>query len=279
MNFISACSISLPKQNTSMGVSTNRNRVRLHKVIARAGVASRREAEDWIRAGRVSVNGKIITELGTQVDVLNDVIAVDGRVLPASPAFYYYLFHKPRNVLVARRDPRKRPLIYDYLKDLPTLLHPVGRLDFDSEGLLLLTNDGALAHALTHPSSQVPKRYQVKVVGHVSKRNRSDLANGIVLDDGPARAEHVELLKTSAKSCWLELIVTEGRNRLIRRMCEAIGHPVLRLRRVAVAGVSIKGLGVGRCRPLREGEVLLLQKAKSLKFPHFSVYSDPRTVP
>jgi 23S rRNA pseudouridine2605 synthase len=231
---------------------------RLQKIIAQTGMASRREAERWIREGRVRVNGEVITALGTKVDLSKEHVAVDGHVIQREEKKYYYAFHKPRNVLVARSDPRKRPLIYDYLKQVRCLVHPVGRLDFDSEGLLLLTNDGPIIHRLTHPSSQTPKVYHVKVKGDVDHKRREDLLAGVVLDDGLAAARAVRVLKKNPHNTWLEIILTEGRNRQVRRMCEAIGNPALRLKRVAIGKIALDNLKVGEWRSLTKSEIKAL---------------------
>lgn len=228
--------------------------IRLQKVIAESGVASRREAEAWIAAGRITVNGQMTTKLGTQVDPAADCILVDGRPLKKAPQKYYYLFHKPKNVLVARKDPRGRPIIYDYLQDLPTLLHPAGRLDFDSEGLILLSNDGALIRKLTHPSSKVPKLYQVKVKGRPNPAGIKKLLTGISLGDGEARALACRVFKENTNNHWLELTISEGRNRQVRRMCQAIGCEVLRLRRVALGPLQLGDLPAAHCRPLTAAE-------------------------
>lgn len=235
-----------------------KRRVRLQKVIAQSGLASRREAEQWIASGRVQVNGSVVSEMGVTVDPDADKITVNGRPLKRSSAVYYYLYHKPKNVVVARRDPQARPIIYDFLKDLPTLLHPVGRLDFDSEGLLLMTNDGELIHRLTHPSSEVPKTYHAKVKGMVRPSALSQLKKGVRLDDGPARAVHARRIKDNPNNSWLEIVVTEGRQRMVRRMCEAVGHPVLRLKRVAIGDLHLGKLKVGEYRELTGQEKKLI---------------------
>ncbi len=231
----------------------------MQKIIAKSGVASRREAEQWIAAGRVSVNGSVVTEAGTKADSVTDKITVDGEPLPSKASLFYYAFHKPRNVLVARNDPGDRPLIYDYLKELPTLLHPVGRLDFDSEGLLLLTNDGELQHQLTHPSSEVSKIYHVKIKGLIDKKKLTELLEGVSLEDGPARAVSAQIIKQNPHNCWLEIAVTEGRNRIVRRLCEAVGHTVLRLVRVAIGSLAVDGIEPGKYRVLTATEVANLK--------------------
>jgi pseudouridine synthase len=228
---------------------------RLQKVIARSGLASRREAEQWIAQGRITVNESVVVEAGTKVDQAVDSILIDGEPLPVASKPYYLVFNKPRNVLVSRSDSRGRPLIYDYLKDLPSLVHPVGRLDFDSEGLLLLTNDGDLNYRLTHPSREIPKTYHVKVKGSVNRETQECFLDGVKLEDGLARAVSSKVLKRNPSNCWLEIVVTEGRNRLIRRMCDAIGHPVLRLVRMAIGNLELGGLKPGEYRSLSQQEI------------------------
>lgn len=227
---------------------------RLHKVIAKAGLTSRREAERWIRDGRIRVNGDVVTSQGLKVDPERDIIEIDGEPLKEKKHLYYYIFYKPKNVLVARTDPRKRPVIYDYLNDLPTLLHPVGRLDFDSEGLVLLTNDGDLNYRFTHPSKEVPKTYHVKVRGHMDTKTKQKFLKGIELEDGLAKANSIEVIRVNPHNSWVQIVVTEGRNRLIRRMCETLGHPVLRLVRVAIGDLKLGNLKAGEYRPLTRSE-------------------------
>lgn len=234
--------------------------IRLHKLIAASGLASRREAEQWIAAGRVCVNGERVTEQGQLVDPGTDRIEVDGRPLPAAAEHVTYAFYKPRNVVVARRDPQGRPIIYDYLARIKTLVHPVGRLDFDSEGLLILSNDGDLIERLSHPRGEITKTYQVKVKGRVEPRQLRQLEEGIELEDGPAQARRARCFKQNPNNSWLEIVVAEGRNRLVRRMCEHIGHPVLRLKRVAVGRFQLGTLQAGDHRQLTRSEIRQLQE-------------------
>ena len=228
---------------------------RLHKVIAKAGVASRREAERLITGGRVTVNGVQVTNVACDVDGEHDSISVDGVPLPEAPERVYYIFHKPRNVVVARKDPQKRPIIYDYLQDVPVLVHPAGRLDFDSEGLLLLSNDGALIQRLAHPSGGVRKTYHVKVKERVKATTMEKLLAGVPLEDGPGSALEVRLLKENPNNCWLEIVIGEGRNRIVRRLCEVVGHPVLRLVRVAIGTLQLGELPAGAVRLLTADEL------------------------
>lgn len=219
---------------------------RLQKILAEAGLCSRREAEKWIVAGRVSVNGKRVTELGSKADPVRDKIKVDGRpIFAASTSKVYYLFHKPHNVMVTRKDPEGRPTIYDYLKKIRERVYPVGRLDFDSEGLLLLTNDGELTHQLTHPASKVPKTYEVKIQGLPSLPDIEKLKKGVRLEWGITQPAGVRVLKKTDKNCWLKITLTEGKNRQIRQMMEEIGFNVMRLRRTAIGRYQLGALKPG----------------------------------
>jgi pseudouridine synthase len=233
---------------------------RLAKVLARAGVASRREAEKWIEEGRVEVNGETVYHPGHPVVPGRDHIRVDRKTIPESPPLVYYLLYKPRGTITGRNDPGGRASVLDLVEDLPHRVEPVGRLDMDTEGALLLTNDGELAHALTHPSREVPKRYLAKVWKRPTDEQLERLRRGIRLEDGmtkPAMCRIVE--STDSDNCWVEITVTEGKNRLIRRMFEAISHPVSKLRRVSFATISIRGLERGMIRPLTGAEVQRLR--------------------
>jgi 23S rRNA pseudouridine2605 synthase len=234
---------------------------RLQKVLAHAGVSSRRAAERLIAEGRVRVNGAVVTELGTKVDPLDDAIKVDGKRVGAPPTGRTYLaLHKPRGVVTTLSDPEGRPTVKDYLRGVKARVYPVGRLDFHSEGLLILTDDGVLARNLMHPSSGVDKTYLVKVKGHPGADALARLSRGIPLDGrrtGPARARVVR----GGDNAWVEMTIAEGRNRQIRRMLQAVGHPVQRLRRLAYGGVTLGRLPVGGLRRLTAAEVAQLARA------------------
>ncbi len=208
-------------------------------------------------SGRVTVNGQTVP-LGTRVDPVHDQICVDGKPVRSVLAKHYYLFHKPRHVLVSRRDPQGRPLIYDWLQDLPVLVRSAGRLDFDSEGLLLLTNDGSLIQRLTHPSKQVIKRYHVKVAGAFKVHDVAKLKRGIPLSEGLAQAYTVCVLRKSARSTWLEIALTQGWNRQIRRMLTPLNYQVLRLRRVAIGPFKLGRLRAGEYRELAKKDLSAL---------------------
>lgn len=234
---------------------------RLQKVLAQAGVASRRSAERLIASGRVSVNGEIVSKLGTKVDPLEDAIKVDGKRIAARPAGRtYLLLNKPRGVVTTLSDPEGRPTVKDFLRGIKARVYPVGRLDYASEGLLLLTDDGTLARELMHPSRGVEKTYLAKVKGLPDRDALARLARGIPLDGkrtGPARVR----VARGADNAWIEISIGEGRNRQVRRMLQAVGHPVQRLRRVAYAGVTLGRLPVGHLRPLSDAEIRELVRA------------------
>jgi 23S rRNA pseudouridine2605 synthase len=229
------------------------SRLRLQVILARAGVASRRKAESFILDGRVAVNGRIVTTLGEQADPDVDKVTVDGEAL-ASEAKLVLLLHKPDAVVSTASDPEGRETVVD-LVDQPVRLVPVGRLDFHSEGALLLTNDGEFHHRLTHPKFQVPKMYWVKVPGSLKSEAVAQFERGVRLEDGVARAQDVRVVAEEGSGTWLTLTVTDGRNRLIRRICEALGHRVLRLVRHQIGAVELGDLRPGQYRALSHSEL------------------------
>ena len=232
--------------------------VRLHKVLAAAGVASRRAAEELIRAGRVKVNGTVITRLGSLADPARDKIEVDGRPVGRPRRARYYLLYKPRGVVTTTRDPHARHTVSELVPD-GERLYPVGRLDAASEGLLLLTNDGASTHALLHPSFGVPRTYRVSVDGSPTNETLRRLAEGIELDGRRTAPCQVAVLRRDAEHCVLEFELGEGRRRQIRRMLKAVGHPVRRLVRTHFGPLALGGLEPGEYRPLEAAEVKALR--------------------
>ena len=229
---------------------------RLAKVLAARGVASRREAERMIEAGRVTVGGLAVTHPGHPVDPESSAILVDQKPIPDASRKAYYLLYKPKGYIVTRSDPDDRKSVMELLPDLPGRVEAVGRLDINTEGALLLTNDGPLAHALTHPSRHVPKRYLVKVWKEPNESNMLRLQNGVVLEDGRTAPAKVRIMKsTDAGNTWLEITVTEGRNRLVRRMFAAVGHPVSKLKRESFATVSVRDMTPGQFRALNGEEI------------------------
>jgi len=236
-------------------------RERLQKVLAAAGVASRRAAETLILEGRVCVNGSVAVQLGTKVDPSTDAIRVDGERLRLRASERAYLvLHKPRGYLTTLSDPRGRPTIRDLLGDVPRRVFPVGRLDYQSEGLLILTDDGDLAHALMHPSRGVEKTYLVKVKGQPDAEARGKLAAGVLLDGRRTLPARIDLRKAGTNS-WLEARVHEGRKHLVRRMFAALGYPVLKLRRIGFGGIELGSLPSGRYRNLTAAELRTLRRA------------------
>ncbi|HSG49689.1 MAG TPA: pseudouridine synthase [Longimicrobiales bacterium] len=233
--------------------------IRLQKYLSRAGVASRREGERLMQAGRVRVNGSVATRLGVRVVPGRDVVEVDGAVV-ALPEPRWVAFHKPPGVLTTRRDPHGGPTIYDVLPEELGSLRYVGRLDRDTEGLLLLTNEGDLLHRLTHPSFEVEREYWAKVKGAVESATLERLSRGVVLEDGPARAKRAWRPK-DAPADELRLILTEGRKREVRRLLMEVGHPVLRLRRERFGPISLDGLERGSWRELTKDEINGLRRA------------------
>lgn len=240
---------------------------RLQKVLAQAGVASRRSAERLIVEGRVSVNGAVTVVLGTKIDPEHDVVRVDGKPIPRRPVVKtYILLNKPRGYVTTLRDPEGRPTVRDLLRGVRARVFPVGRLDYDSEGLLLLTDDGNLARDLMHPSSGVSKTYLVKVRGEPAPETLRSLESGIPIGGRRTLPARVRISRRG-DNCWLEVDLVEGRNRQVRRMLEAVGHPVMRLRRVGYGGLTLGNLVAGRFRSLTPGELQRLRRAIGRKSP------------
>lgn len=232
---------------------------RLQKYLARAGVASRRHAEELITAGRVQVNNQTVTELGSRVEPGTDLVSVDGKLVTPPETLSYFLLYKPAGVVTTLSDPQGRPTVASYVEGAGTRLFPVGRLDYDAEGALLFTDDGALAHKLTHPSFQVPRTYLAKVKGSPDTATLDKLRGGVRLEDGMATPLSVDVFEQAERNTWLKIVVAEGRPHLIKRLCAAVGHPVVRLYRPAYAGVKVSGVRPGELRPLTSAEVRLLQ--------------------
>lgn len=233
-------------------------RERLHKFLSRCGVASRRQAEQWIQEGKVKVNGQVVTELGVRIDPERDRVQVQGRrVRPAAPVVL--LVHKPSGYVSTTKDPQGRRVVTDLAPKQFGRLYPVGRLDYDATGLMLLTNDGELAQRLMHPRYQVPRTYRVTVAGEVADEALRRLAEGTVLDGRKVPAA-VVLVKRRADRTVLELTVWEGRYHLVKRLLEKAGHPVLKLKRIAFGPLRLGRLPRGACRPLTKQELAALQK-------------------
>ncbi len=233
---------------------------RLQKVLAHAGVGSRRHCEELIAKGRVSVDGQIVREIGTRVDPVEQEIMVDGTAIHTEKPVYW-LVNKPRGYLCTNHDPAGRPLALDLVPHVPQRVYTVGRLDEDSEGLLLFTNDGELAHRLMHPRFGVEKTYLVQVAGSPSRDDIDRLLKGVWLSEGHVRARSVKRLKSQGQSAWLRIVLSEGKNREIRRMLARLGHKVLRLKRIAIGPVAIGRLRSGQSRRLSGPDLASLKRA------------------
>jgi pseudouridine synthase len=253
-------------QSAGPSRSAERRVVRIQKIIAQAGIASRREAEEWIREGRVSVNGTA-ARLGDRADPARDSIRVDGRrIAPRSGPKTYILLNKPKGYVTTVSDPRQRDTVLDLLPGgLRRGIKPVGRLDVQTEGLLLLTDDGDLARDLTHPSSGCPKEYRVKVSGQPAEGDLDRLRRGVFLEGRKTRPARIERISTTARgeegNTWFRVVLTEGRNRQIRRMFETIGHPVTKLKRTGIGPIRDESLPAGAHRRLSQKEVAALKSA------------------
>ncbi|MEY2192323.1 23S rRNA pseudouridine(2605) synthase RluB [Neobacillus sp. BF23-41] len=232
---------------------------RLQKVIARAGIASRRKSEDLIKEGRVKVNGKVVTELGLKVSSSDKVEVNEIQIEKEEPV--YFLLYKPRGVISSVNDEKGRKVVTDFFPHLKERIYPVGRLDYDTSGLLVLTNDGEFANLLMHPKSEIDKVYVAKIKGTPSKENLRKLEKGIRLEDGKTAPARVKLLSADNKkqSAIVEITIHEGRNRQVRRMFEAIGHDVLKLKRERYAFLTLNGLKTGDARELTPHEVKQLR--------------------
>jgi len=236
---------------------------RIQKILARAGISSRREAERLIVEGRVVVNGKVVDTPGLKADLAKDYIKVDGKRIARPEAPVTLLLNKPKNCVSTVKDPLGRPTVMGLLKKVRGRVYPVGRLDFDGEGLLLLTNDGDLAYRLSHPKFSVPRAYEVKVEGIPGEEKLRRLKKGVTLEDGRARAASIRSLGRGEKNCWLRVVVTEGRNHLVKRMFQAVGHPVLKLKRVQFGPLHLGNLSPGQFRHLTPEEITSLQMLKA----------------
>jgi len=232
--------------------------VRLQKLLAQSGVASRRKCEELMLAGEVEVDGEVVTRLGTKVDPRTAVIRVGGKRLPPVSANVYLVLNKPRGVVSTMSDPEGRPTLTDYVADRPERLFHVGRLDTETDGLIILTNDGDFAQRLAHPSYEVEKTYVAEVTGVVTKATLRRLADGVTLDDGPMEVRRARVISTQGERSIVEVVIHEGRNRIVRRLLDHVGHPVRRLTRTAIGPVQLQGLGTGELRDLTPDELGVL---------------------
>ena len=237
--------------------------VRLQKLLAQSGVASRRRCEELMLAGLVEVDGEVVTRLGTKVDPRTAVIRVDGKRLPPMSAHVYLVLNKPRGVVSTMSDPEGRSTLSDFVADRPERLFHVGRLDTDTEGLILLTNDGDFAHRMAHPSYELDKTYVAEVAGQVSKATAKQVLDGVTLEDGPVEVSSFKVLSSHGGKSIVELVIHEGRNRIVRRLLDSVGHPVKRLTRTAIGPVRLSRLRTGDLRELTREELgTLLDAAK-----------------
>jgi len=237
---------------------------RLQKILSRAGITSRRKAENLILEGRVSVNGQIVRQLGAKAVLGKDEIQVDGKAMEPEVERVTVALFKPRGCVSTLRDPQGRLTVTDVLGDLSVRVYPVGRLDYDSDGLLLLTNDGELAHRLQHPRYKVAKTYLVKVRGRPDEGDLARLQQGVDLEDGPTAPAELNVVGEGETTTWLSLSLREGRKHQVKRMCAAVGHPVLKLRRTKVGPIDLGTLRPAESRLLKSREVRALRREVGL---------------
>lgn len=253
------------QQNTSAANAVHQpDGVRLQKVLADAGLGSRRACEQLIADARVEVDGQIVTELGTRIDPETQTVHVDSMRIVTAPDRVYLAFNKPAGVVSTMDDPEGRPSLAEYLRDRPERLFHVGRLDAETEGLLLITNDGELSNRLTHPSYEIPKTYLAQVRGPVAKDVGARLREGIELDDGIARVDSFKLIDSTPGRALVELVLHEGRNRIVRRLLDAVGNPVDRLVRTHFGPIALAEQRQGKVRDLRSDEIGELMQAVGL---------------
>ncbi len=250
----------VPNRSSHASGPSPAGEVRLQKLIAGAGLASRRKAEALMASGRVTVNGKVVTELGTKVDPVKDHVKVDGKHLSQAQPFVYLLLNKPKNVMSTLDDPGGRTTVKDYLRGVSVRVFPVGRLDFDSEGLMLLTNNGDLSQALLHPRYHVPKTYLIKVKGILTEEEIRQLERGVQLEDGMTSPAVVKKIKKAEMNSWLEITIREGRKHQVKRMLESVGHPVIKLMRTKMGPLSLGDLASGEFRFLTDREANALRE-------------------
>ncbi|MFA4916964.1 MAG: pseudouridine synthase [Syntrophales bacterium] len=228
---------------------------RLQKIISRAGIASRRAAEKMIKEGRVRVNDAVVRQLGSKADAEKDAIRVDGNLFLPEVSNIYLMLNKPAGYVTTLHDPQGRPIITDLLSDVTERVFPVGRLDYNSEGLLLLTNNGDFAQRLLHPRFKIPKIYRVKIKGNLNSSEVRAIESGLDLKDGKFRPVSFNIEKKNIKNCWVNVTITEGRSRIIRKSFDSLGHPVLRLIRIGIANLYLDDLKAGTYRSLTKRDI------------------------
>lgn len=234
-------------------------KIRLQKFLALAGVASRRKSEELILDGKIKVNKQVVTTLGTKVNPNYDIIEYNNKKIIHKEEKVYYMLHKPIGYITSVKDEKNRKTVIDLLKTVPERIYPVGRLDYDTSGLLILTNDGELTYKITHPKYEIAKIYKAKVSGTPTPNELEQFQNGLMIEGRKTAKAKIHILKTKANSSIVSITITEGRNRQVRKMCEAIGHPVINLKRVAIGQLHIGNLSVGQYRPLTMQEVKYLK--------------------
>ncbi|WP_330381817.1 pseudouridine synthase [Defluviitalea phaphyphila] len=234
--------------------------IRLQKYLANAGIASRRKAEKYILEGKVKVNGKVITNLGTKINTEKDLVYFNDKKVCVKNKKVYILLNKPENYITTANDQFDRPTVMDLLPSISERVYPVGRLDYNTSGLLLLTNDGELTYKLTHPKHHISKTYIAKVKGIPDENSLNKLRKGIVIDGYKTSPAKIKLVRKFSENSEIEITIYEGRNRQVRKMCEAIGHPVLKLKRIAIGKIFLKDLPLGKYRYLTKEEISYLKK-------------------
>lgn len=238
--------------------------MRLNRILSSAGLTSRRKADEWIRQGRVTLNGKRVRALGTTALWGKDFIAVDHKPIPGPSGRIYLMLNKPFGTVCTLDDPQGRPVVTDLIENIPVRVYPVGRLDFDSLGLLLLTNDGEWAYRLTHPSYEIPRTYKATVRGQVSEEALIRLRHGVSLEDGPSGESKADLIQQGADRSIVRITIKQGRSRQVRRMLDAVGFNTIQLMRTAFGTLTLGDLKVGRYRPLTLEEVRAMRKQVGL---------------
>lgn len=239
--------------------------MRLQKIISTAGITSRRKAEELIRSGLVTVNGAVVKDPAFQADTKKDHIKVGGKLLKKLPPKIYLVLNKPRGYATTLSDEKGRPTVMELLKKVKGRVYPVGRLDYDVEGLLLLTNDGEMANAIAHPGKGITKTYVVKVKGKPDKITLQRMANGVRLEDGSAHKAKVRVKKNLKQNCWLQIVVHEGKKHMVKNLCRAIGHPPIKVVRTRIGFLKLQGLPQGEYRHLTHAEITRLKKEVGLK--------------
>ena len=238
--------------------------MRLQKYLAQSGVASRRKSEEYILEGRIAINGEVVTELGVKVEE-GDEVTFDGRSITKEETLVYYILNKPIGYITSVKDEKDRPTVMELVKEVPYRIFPVGRLDYNTSGLLIMTNDGALTYALTHPKHDVNKTYRAKVKGQVTRQAMNKLSQGVNIGGYITAPAKVLKLKDTLGTTTLSITIHEGRNRQVRKMCQAIGHEVLKLSRVAIGALDGEGLEPGKYRKLTLKEVAYLKQIGGLE--------------